>query len=167
MGTLVRHLVAIAVLPLTVAVLIPIWLGARYSVAIRFPHTLEATLLPLLGLTFGLGGLVLAAASVTRFAREGQGTLAPWDPPRSLVVGGAYGHVRHPMISGVALVLIGESLMLWSAPHALWAATFVAMNVVYLRLVEEPGLERRFGDAHREYKRHVPALIPRLRPWRP
>ena len=28
-----------------------------------------------------------------------------------------------------------------------------------------PGLEQRFGDSYREYKRHVPRWLPRWRPW--
>jgi protein-S-isoprenylcysteine O-methyltransferase Ste14 len=32
-------------------------------------------------------------------------------------------------------------------------------------LVEEPGLERRFGDSYRAYKANVPRWIPRLTPW--
>jgi protein-S-isoprenylcysteine O-methyltransferase Ste14 len=31
--------------------------------------------------------------------------------------------------------------------------------------VEEPGLEKRFGESYREYKRNVPRWIPRWRPW--
>jgi protein-S-isoprenylcysteine O-methyltransferase Ste14 len=37
---------------------------------------------------------------------------------------------------------------------------------VYIPLLEEPLLLERFGDGYREYCRHVPRLLPRLRPWR-
>ena len=47
-----------------------------------------------------------------------------------------------------------------------WFAIFSAIQLVYIRFVEEPGLERRFGEPYREYKLHVRAWIPRLRPWR-
>jgi protein-S-isoprenylcysteine O-methyltransferase Ste14 len=33
--------------------------------------------------------------------------------------------------------------------------------------VEEPGLERRFGDEYRAYRRGVPRWIPRRTSWRP
>ena len=39
--------------------------------------------------------------------------------------------------------------------------TFVAFNSAYFVLVEEPGLEHRFGAPYREYKAHVPRWIPR------
>ncbi len=112
-------------------------------------------------------GLLLFASSLQRFATEGQGTLAPWDPPRRLVVRGPYRHVRNPMISGVLFVVFGEALVLVSEPHAMWALTFLGLNVVYIPLFEEPQLRRRFGAAYVEYCRHVPRLLPRLRSWKP
>jgi protein-S-isoprenylcysteine O-methyltransferase Ste14 len=56
--------------------------------------------------------------------------------------------------------------MLVSRAHAISALTFLASNLVYIPLLEEP-LERRFGEAYREYCRHVPRLFPRVRPWSP
>ncbi len=38
-------------------------------------------------------------------------------------------------------------------------------NAIYFPLVEETGLERRFGDDYRRYKANVPRWIPRLTPW--
>ena len=112
-------------------------------------------------------GLLLFASSLRRFVTEGEGTLAPWDPPRRLVVRGPYRHVRNPMISGVVLVLFGEAAVLLSRPHVMWALIFLAVNALYIPLLEEPFLAERFGDAYREYCRHVPRLLPRLRPWQP
>jgi protein-S-isoprenylcysteine O-methyltransferase Ste14 len=104
-------------------------------------------------------------ASLRRFAGEGEGTLAPWDPPRNLVVRGPYRYVRNPMISGAVLFLFGEAALLLSLPHAVWAAAFLGLNSLYIPWMEEPQLERRFGESYREYCRNVPRVIPRLRPW--
>ena len=41
------------------------------------------------------------------------------------------------------------------------------IDAVYIPLLEEPDLEVRFGESYREYRRHVPRLLPRLRPWNP
>ena len=82
------------------------------------------------------------------------------------VVHGPYQFVRNPMISGVILFLFGEALVLLSPPHVAWAVCFLIPNLIYIPLVEEPQLERRFGDSYREYCRHVRRFIPRLRPWR-
>ncbi len=104
--------------------------------------------------------------SLKRFAGEGDGTLAPWDPPRKLVVRGPYRYVRNPMISGVVSVLIGEAGALLSRPNLIWAVEVLVINLIFIPLLEEPQLLDRFGDAYSEYCKHVPRLVPRARPWR-
>jgi protein-S-isoprenylcysteine O-methyltransferase Ste14 len=122
-----------------------------------------------MGLSFGAilvpVGAVLFTGSLAQFAVEGRGTLAPWDPPKKLVVRGLYRYVRNPMILGVILVLFGEALVLRSRPLGGWAALFVAINFIYIPLLEEPQLESRFGDDYRRYKKQVRRFIPRLSPW--
>jgi protein-S-isoprenylcysteine O-methyltransferase Ste14 len=113
-----------------------------------------------------LGGFGLFAWCISLFARVGQGTLAPWDPTSRLVAVGPYRYVRNPMISGVVTMLIGEALLHGSRVIAIWAATFIVINQVYFVLLEEPGLERRFGAAYLEYKSAVPRWIPRATPWK-
>ena len=71
------------------------------------------------------------------------------------------------MISGVVLVLMGEAMLLRSRAHAVWAFAFLAINLVYIPLLEEPSLRRRFGEAYRVYCMHVPRMFPRLSPWGP
>ena len=161
---LLRHLVSVAVLPFTMTVLVPRWIlgGAPTP---RLGDGALAVAAQLAGVAALAVGLALFASSLRRFAAEGEGTLAPWDPPRALVVRGPYRYVRNPMISGVIFVLAGEALVLLSRDLAWWAALFATANVVQIPLVEEPMLEERFGDAYREYRRHVPRFVPRLRPW--
>ena len=160
-----RHLLAIIVLPFTVVVVIPVWLARRNGVTLAEGSDLPELALQAIGLVLLAVGALLFASSLRRFATEGRGTLAPWDPPRRLVVHGPYRYVRNPMISGVVLVLFGEALLLLSRPHLLWALTFLAINALYIPLLEEPLLEQRFGADYREYCRNVPRLLPRLRLW--
>jgi protein-S-isoprenylcysteine O-methyltransferase Ste14 len=162
-----RHLLSIAIVPFTVAVLVPLWIARRYHVEPSLGGSASEWILQVAGLGLLALGLVFFAASLRRFATEGHGTLAPWDPPRELVLRGPYRYVRNPMISGVVLVLFGESLVLVSAAHAEWAACFLAVNLLYIPLIEEPQLRSRFGAAYLEYCRHVPRVVPRLRPWVP
>ena len=162
-----RHLIAIAVLPATVAVLIPIWIARRNGIRLAIGTEPSDMVMQVLGLGVFAIGLALFGASLYRFIVEGRGTLAPWDPPRRLVVRGPYRYVRNPMISGVLLVLLGEALVLRSEPHLLWAITFLVINAIYIPLLEEPLLAQRFGSDYREYCRHVPRLLPRVRPWKP
>lgn len=164
---ILRHLAAVVALPFMVTVVVPAWLAARYGVEARMPATaIEVGFVALGGLA-GAVGLALFASSLYWFARHGRGTLAPWDPPRRLVVGGPYRYVRNPMIAGVIFILIAEALVLRSAPHAWWAVLFIAINLVYIPLIEEPMLEARFGDDYKRYKRHVRQFVPRLTPWEP
>ena len=165
--TLLRHLLSIALLPFTVAVLVPLWIARRSDATPALGASAGELVVQLLGLAVLGVGLVLFGASLRRFATEGEGTLAPWDPPRRLVVRGPYRFVRNPMISGVVFVLFAEALLLLSFPHATWALAFLGINLVYIPLFEEPQLEQRFGDAYREYCRNVPRLVPRLRQWSP
>jgi protein-S-isoprenylcysteine O-methyltransferase Ste14 len=160
-----RHLLAIAVLPFTVIVVVPVWLARRNGVTVAAGSGLADMALQATGLVLLAVGALLFAASLRRFVAEGRGTLAPWDPPRRLVVRGPYRYVRNPMISGVVLLLFGEALLLLSRPHLLWALTFLGINALYIPVLEEPLLEQRFGADYREYCRNVPRLLPRLRPW--
>jgi protein-S-isoprenylcysteine O-methyltransferase Ste14 len=163
---LLRHLLAIAILPFSVTVLVPLWLASRNGIALSWGAAPPERLAQASGGGLVALGLVLFVATLRRFDREGAGTLAPWDPPRHLVVRGPYAYVRNPMISGVASVLLGEALLLLSRPHLEWALIFLLINAVYIPLLEEPLLRERFGDDYRDYCRHVPRLLPRLSPWR-
>ena len=163
---LVRQLGAILALPFMAAVVIPLAIARVWGIGWIAPATVPATLAVAGGAASLGAGLVLFAACVVRFATQGRGTLAPWDPPTTLVLHGAYRHVRNPMISGVMFVLLGEAAVLRSLPHALWVVLFVAANALYIPLVEEPQLERRFGSSYRRYRSNVPRFVPRLRPWR-
>jgi protein-S-isoprenylcysteine O-methyltransferase Ste14 len=111
-------------------------------------------------------GLALSVWTARLFIKFGEGTPAPWDPPKTLVVRGPYRYVRNPMIIGVLLMLLAEAVLLQSWPIALWMVVFFVGNSIYFPLGEEKRLENRFGDDYREYKANVPRWIPRLRPWR-
>src|SRR5687767_8314249 len=168
---LLRHLVAVAVLPFVMAVVIPVWLSRRYPRSSGDATTVSefwpivAVFAMVAGWCLLLIGLFLFVHSLRRFATDGKGTLAPWDPPRHLVVRGPYRFVRNPMISGVCLIILAESLCLRSWVLAQWAAIFLLINMIYIPLTEEPVLEQRFGDAYRTYKRNVPRFLPRFTAW--
>ena len=161
--TLLRHLLAILLLPVVVTVLVPGWImNADWPIAGELPASRGiAVAAHLLGALFFVAGGALFAWCVLLFARVGRGTLAPWDPTRHLVVEGPYRIVRNPMITAVAAVLAGEALVHRSPRLALWLAVFVVVNQLYFLAVEEPGLERRFGDEYRRYKATVPRWVPR------
>src|SRR5262245_51826436 len=156
-----RQLISILILPGTVLILVPRWLLRSEGTQLGWPPGLRGAA----GIGVFLLGFAFFAWSVTLFTRVGRGTLAPWDPTRKLVVVGPYRYVRNPMISGVVFMLAGEAIFFGSRSVASWAATFLLVNHVYFVLLEEPGLEEKFGEEYRAYKAHVPRWIPRLRPW--
>jgi protein-S-isoprenylcysteine O-methyltransferase Ste14 len=155
-------------LPVTVAGVVPglILLSSRVTPSWLLPHPWN-WLTPALSLLLAGCGLILLVGTISAFARIGGGTLAPWDPPQKLVVRGVYRRVRNPMISGVFAILLGEALLFGSLPLFFWFLFAVLVNLLYIPLSEEPGLERRFGEGYLQYKKNVPRWIPRLRPWEP
>jgi protein-S-isoprenylcysteine O-methyltransferase Ste14 len=163
----IRHLLAIAVLPFTVTVVVPVWIARRSHVGFAIGGTIPELGIQATGLIALAIGLTLFVASLHHFIVHGRGTLAPWDPPQTLVVIGPYRYVRNPMISGVVFILIAETLLLRSWPHLQWMLIFLAINLIYIPLAEEPMLEARFGEDYRDYKRRVPRVFPRLRPMPP
>ena len=155
-----RHLRAIGLLPVMATIVVPaaiLWLADDIDVG--WGAVPGAALIA--------AGLGLVAWTVGLFATAGEGTLAPWDPTTRLVVRGPYRHVRNPMISGVACILLGEAATFASLPVLGWLAVFAAANAIWMPLVEEPGLRRRFGGDYERYSANVPRWLPRPRPWDP
>ena len=78
-----------------------------------------------------------------------------------LVTDGIRARVRHP----VYLAHLCEMLA-WSAGTGLavcWGLTvFAAASGTLMIRMEDAELEQRFGDAYREYRDSVPAVIPRV-----
>lgn len=160
-----RHLLAIGTLPFVVAVIVPVYLvrvGGGPNVGWNLAPPLY--LLPAIvgGVLVGLG-VLLVYQTVSLFATIGKGTLAPWDPPRTLVIRGPYRYVRNPMISGVLAILLGEAIFFGSFSVLSWFVLFFAINALIMPLIEEPLLEDRFGGDYVDYKRDVPRWIPKLR----
>jgi len=161
-----RQVAAILMLPVTVTVVIPLWITRTAGVAFVAPRDAGELLLGAVGLIVLVVGLSLFVTTVTLFWTRGRGTLAPWDPPRVFVADGPYRYVRNPMISGVICILAAEALIVRSPSLGEWAALFVVINLIYIPLLEEPMLEARFGESYTAYKRNVRMFIPRLTPWK-
>ena len=165
-GRLFRQLRSF-ILPVTMVLVIPFLLTVDFS-HWRAERSLSLPLLqiPLSAFLF-CSGLLLLIWTVRLFIVLGRGTLAPWDPTQALVIRGPYAHVRNPMISGVLFMILAEAILLGSWKLLCWFAFFGLANAIYLRLSEEPGLVKRFGDRYTVYRANVPMWIPRLRPWDP
>lgn len=142
---LFRALLSFVALPGIVAFAVPAWLARPFG---RPLHVVGAP-------PFA-AGLVLLIWCVYEFYALGKGTLAPWDPPRHLVVSGPYRLSRNPMYIGVALILTG-----WAAGFGLvrlWYYAGAVIAMFHLRVVfgEEPWQARTFGAEWERYKARVP-----------
>ncbi len=108
-------------------------------------------------------GLFLVLWSILHFIKV-KGTPVPFNPPPKLVTTGPYAHVRNPMLTGVFILFLG--LGAWFRSISLvfiFTPLFVLLNVLELRAVEEPELEKRLGEEYLEYKKRVPMFIPWLK----
>jgi protein-S-isoprenylcysteine O-methyltransferase Ste14 len=147
-----RAVLAFLALPAVVAGFLPA-LIARGAHASRYR---DASLAP-----FAIGTVCLIWC-VRDFFVRGSGTLAPWDPPRRLVVGGLYRFVRNPMYLSVASVILGWSLYFGSWQLALYLAIVAVGFHLRVMLYEEPVLSRLFRSDWDQYKARVPRWFPRF-----
>ncbi len=115
------------------------------------------------GWTVGIGvlavGLFVLLWTVRDFYVAGKGTLAPWDPPKHLVIVGLYRYTRNPMYVGVIVLVAGWAMLLGSPVLAGYVAVLMAAFHVRVVVAEEPWLERQFGDAWSAYAAEVPRWI--------
>lgn len=119
------------------------------------------------GLTFVTLGLLALAGCFGRFALQGEGTPAPFAPPRRLVVEGLYRHVRNPMYLAVAAIVLGQAVAMASLWTAVYAVLVVVATALFVRLYEEPTLAAAFPLDWPAYAAAVPGWLPRRRGWAP
>ncbi|UCG73718.1 MAG: isoprenylcysteine carboxylmethyltransferase family protein [Chromatiales bacterium] len=112
-------------------------------------------------------GVMLLFWCVRDFYVIGKGTLAPWSPPKKLVVTGLYRFVRNPMYVSVITVLAGWCLL--GASWVLLVYTLVVASLFHLRVTrnEELWLARKFGADWAPYSAAVNRWLPRATPWYP
>lgn len=148
---LARALFAFLALPGIVAIAVPaVFVTARLRDGAAF-HAVG--LVPL------IAGFVLLLWCVRDFYVAGKGTLAPWEPPRDLVVIGLYRFSRNPMYVAVTLMLVGWLVCAWSRSLAIY--TIFVIVAFHLRVIfgEEPWLARTHGAAWEEYRSRVPRWL--------
>jgi protein-S-isoprenylcysteine O-methyltransferase Ste14 len=119
-----------------------------------------------LGVAFIVVGLIPPVFAFIEFARAG-GTPMPAAPTQRLVVSGFNRFVRNPMYVGLLAAIVGQALLF----DSLWLVGYAAIGWIatasFVHWYEEPTLVRTYGEQYEEYRRNVPAWIPRLTPWAP
>jgi protein-S-isoprenylcysteine O-methyltransferase Ste14 len=117
-------------------------------------------------LALGVGAVGVLGCGVM-LSTVGIGSLAGNERllPVDFLAIGPFRFVRNPMSLAAVILMTGIALWHRSAlALGLVAALFVLFHLVIV-YIEEPGLEKRFGESYREYIRHVPRWIPRWRAW--
>ena len=145
-----RALLAFLALPGLVAFIVPLFLFAPMVPAGGFRPAGAVVLV------IGIGVLLWC---VRDFYVLGKGTLAPWDPPKALVIRGLYRWSRNPMYVGVLLIVSGWALGFQSralAGYVLFLALAFHVRVV---MAEEPFLAKTHGAQWDEYKARVPRWV--------
>lgn len=107
-----------------------------------------------LGLAFGGGGLALIAWAAGRFIKAGT-ALPPHRPSSALVTEGPYARSRNPIYLGMALVYLGVVCATASLGILLFFPLVILVMEFGVIRREEHYLERRFGQAYRDYKAAV------------
>lgn len=117
------------------------------------PHAFITTTSALKYLGFALiaVGLSVGATSALSFPIKGEGTPAPFDPPRKLVTATVYRHSRNPMYLGLFVIMLGEVVLFKSWRIAALLAGYAAIINLAVLFYEEPALRKKFGPAYEEY----------------
>jgi len=112
-----------------------------------------------LAIAIAVAGLAVSTSGRLAF-RNAKTTANPLKPQAatSLVVTGIYKVTRNPMYVGLALVLVGWAVFLWSAWAVLGPVAFVAYIARFQIAPEERALTVLFGEEYSAYRS-------RVRPW--
>jgi protein-S-isoprenylcysteine O-methyltransferase Ste14 len=99
-------------------------------------------------------GVALAIAGIRNFSRAGT-PVEGYKPTRALATAGIHGWSRNPIYLGMFLIYGGIGLAAQS-PWVLMITVPLAIVIRYGVVArEEAYLERRFGDAYRDYRSRV------------
>lgn len=110
-----------------------------------------------------IAGLLLWVWPAAKFFKA-EGTPVPINPPPKLVTDGPYAYSRNPMLTGLFIVMAGIGILFGSITLTfIMTPLFVLMSALEFKFIEEPELEKRFGEEYTVYKKRTPRILPRIR----
>lgn len=135
-----------------------LWAGKLFSTGLMLPALparIGASACFILGIPWMLSAIFWQLV-------HGKGTPVPIVPTKHFLQKGPYRYVRNPMMLGFFLYIFGW-VFLSNYPSA-FAATglVIALLFMEIKFIEEPELEKRFGNTYREYKKETPFLLPNM-----
>lgn len=129
------------------------YLAADYLLKrFEFPNSV-GSVIGILGIALLLSGLSFAIWARIRLGRFWSGSIA-FIEGQPIVKDGPYSMVRHPIYTGVIMMLWG-SLLLEPFGFMLLIAVFGTILLAYKARLEEGLLERHLGDKYSNYKKEV------------
>jgi protein-S-isoprenylcysteine O-methyltransferase Ste14 len=102
-------------------------------------------------------GLIPPVHAFIQFVRAG-GTPMPIAPTERLVVTGFNRFVRNPMYFGLLTAILGQALLF----NSIWLVVYAAVGWIVTA-----SFVHWYGEQYEEYRRNVPAWVPRFTPWKP
>lgn len=128
-----------------------------------WPKFISKPFSTLFSLPFLIPGSLLWLWCVGKFFKT-KGTPVPMNPPPKLITDGPYAYSRNPMMTGLFMVIVGIGILFGSITLTfIMTPLFVFMSILGFKYMEEPELEKRFGNEYREYKKRTPIIIPKIR----
>ena len=113
------------------------------------------------GIAVMAAGGILAFACISTFVTKGEGTPAPFDPPRKFVAAGPYKWVRNPMYVGGFIVLLGFGMYEQSYTILAFGVPWILLAHLFVIGYEEPHLRATFGATYDAYCQSVHRWLPR------
>jgi protein-S-isoprenylcysteine O-methyltransferase Ste14 len=170
MGAFIGFIVALFTemygFPLTIY-LLSTWMGKSYPVFDPFSHPSGHLVLVFLGLAHSGTAMVILHLISNLIIFFGfylmyKGWMLIYQSKgERLVTEGVYSHVRHPQYDGLFLITIGF-LVQWPSLTTLIMWPILIFAYYRLSMKEERDVENKFGGEFLEYKKKVPAFIPRF-----
>lgn len=154
-----RSIVFTLLIPGTIAGYMPYWLIKNTK------PDMHLGVLHWVGIMFICLGILFYIWTVISFLLKGKGTPAIWftavlsfiigKEPTKMVSSGLYKYSRNPMYLGIMSIVAGSgiffqfSILLWYA-----LILFIIFSGVVI-WIEEPHLEKKFGNAYQSYKKET------------
>ena len=146
------------------------FLSSRFGIEVPFTHTyghLFAYFLTYLGLDILYGWALVMIISnvmiVIGIIWISRGWEQVYRSGGELVTTGIYTRMRHPQYSGIILAAAGF-LIQWPTLLTLILFPFVVTMYYRLAMREERDVEEKFKAEYPDYRKHVPAFVPKLFP---
>ena len=87
----------------------------------------------------------------------------------ALCTSGPYSFTRNPLYLGNMFMYLGIAMFAGAPNIILMISTVISFFLIqytFIVSLEEETLRALFGEEYINYKKHVPAIFPRLRPWK-